>query len=199
MLSSPYTLKDFIGEGGNACVFTATKPQCSKVFAIKVVMKVKLDSNERKKKVLIREIDLMRKLDHPRILKLHEVIHLEDSIHLVLDLAEGGDLLKRVIAKGKFPESQVKEFMVGLLEVLIYLHERGVVHRDIKLENILLASKGPIKDFILADFGLAIDHNESSMKSRCGSPGYIAPEILKKQKYSEKVDIYSAGVICFIL
>lgn len=199
MQASAYSLLEFLGKGGNASVYKAIKPPDSSFFAVKVIMKSQLTDNPRKQNALSREINLMRKLDHPHILKLHEVLYFEDSVQLVLDYAEGGDLLRRVLSCQSFPEAKVKEFMKRLLEVLVYLHARGIVHRDLKLENILLRSKSSILDFLLADFGLAIDHNESSMKSRCGSPGYIAPEILQKKKYSEKVDLFSAGVICYIL
>jgi serine/threonine protein kinase len=199
MQASPYTLSEYVGKGANASVYKAFKPPNMKdPFAVKVMDRARIE-DPRRKQTLLREISCMRKLDHPKVLKLYEVLDFPDTIQLVLEFIEGGDLLKRVMAVGRFPEDQVKIFMKGLLEVLTYLHSVGIVHRDLKLENILLTSRTSLTDFKIADFGLAIDHNADTMISRCGSPGYIAPEILRKEQYGRKVDVFSAGVICYIL
>ncbi|CAG9335834.1 unnamed protein product [Blepharisma stoltei] len=136
----------------------------------------------------------MRKLNHPNITHLHQVFESDTHIYMILDYAKGGSLYEKIIKKQTLPETSVLKFCRELLKVLKYLNSKKIVHRDIKLENILLDSQDDNLDFKLADFGLATKIT-GELTLRCGSPGYIAPEILRKEKYGYKVDIFGAGVI----
>ncbi len=181
-----------------------------KVFAIKSVDKRKIVSNRMTLYSLQREIEIMRLMDHPWITKLHEVYENEIYIHMVTEYLEGGELFDILQHHSKYSEKEVSRAIQCVLEALAYCHEHHVIHRDIKPENLLLMyfidriarGSDPKKDLSLkvADFGLAtITNPEVPEKQRCGSPGYVAPEVLNNQGYGTKADIFSVGVILYIL
>ena len=148
---------------------------------------------------MVNEIILMKILDHPNIIKLYEVYEGEYHIYLVMELLKGGELFDRIVKKGINKEKDACIIIVRLLSALEYLHELGIMHRDIKPENLILKDE---KDFEikLADFGLAEFVTKTDLLfRRCGTPGYVAPEILADKPYDTKVDVFSAGVILYIL
>ncbi|OMJ84280.1 hypothetical protein SteCoe_14624 [Stentor coeruleus] len=147
---------------------------------------------------IFNEIAILRKLDHKNIIKLYKVYEDEKTICLILEYVQYGNMLKRILKKKKMHEKQVMHFARSFFEVLEYIHSKGIIHRDLKLENILMTSNIEDSEFKLADFGLAC-YIDKSFKSKSGSPGYMAPEILRGSPYSTKVDIFSAGIIIFIL
>jgi serine/threonine protein kinase len=141
----------------------------------------------------------MRYVNHPLVLCIHRVYEDLDHIHLVLDHVPGGELFSRIIKRGKFCEQNAAQFASNLLQALDYLHTNGIVHRDLKPENILMTSETDDTVFQIADFGLATFISNEVLSLRCGSPGYVAPEILKNKSYGTKVDIFSAGIVMYIL
>ena len=147
---------------------------------------------------LFNEISLLRKLDHKNIIKLFRVYEDSDHVYLILEYVASGNLLQKVVKDKKFRNEDIQLFCKTLFEALHYIHSQGVIHRDLKLENILMTSSKSLNDFKLADFGLAC-YSDKSFKLKSGSPGYMAPEILRGDSYSTKVDIFSAGVIIYIL
>lgn len=141
----------------------------------------------------------MRQIDHPNLIKMQEVFETDNSLYIIMNYYEGENLLELLKQKGKLDPDQGFTILKGLLEGLNYLHERNIMHRDIKPENILLQNKDK-RDPVLVDFGLATYVNqENKLFTRCGTPGYVAPEIANlKEKdvaYDEKCDIFSFGVI----
>jgi calcium/calmodulin-dependent protein kinase I len=139
----------------------------------------------------------MRKLDHPNIVRLYKVFEDSESISLLMEYVPYGNLYKRVQMRMQFNERDMVLFTRNLMDVLNYLHSKGIIHRDLKLENILMTSKYNDFEFKIADFGLACYLN--TMNKTCsGSPGYMAPEILKGVSYGIKADIFSAGVVIYI-
>mmetsp|Transcript_3126 Transcript_3126/g.2844 ORF Transcript_3126/g.2844 Transcript_3126/m.2844 type:complete len:231 (+) Transcript_3126:344-1036(+) len=187
-----------IGKGNYASVFLAeSKENCQK-FAVKRIQKSRISTMTNGIKSIVREIDIMRKLDHPNIVKLYNVYESDSEICLVLDYLEGGNLYERINRKKKFSEAIIRAFAIKFFGVLCYLDSMHIVHRDIKLENILLSSKLNDYEFKLADFGIA-DYCKENLSLRCGSPGYIAPEILRKEVYDTKADVFSIGVVLYIL
>ena len=141
----------------------------------------------------------MRILDHPGIIKLYEVYEGEHHIYLVMELLRGGELFDRVLKRGHYDEPDAAVMISRILSALQYIHSLGIMHRDLKPENLILKDDDDY-DIRLADFGLAefVDKKEFLFR-RCGTPGYVAPEILNDQPYDTKCDIFSAGVILYIL
>ena len=189
-----------IGSGNYATVYLGRRLVDQMPVAIKEIAKSALLPSEKACFSFINEVEIMRSLDHPHILK---VLHLyEDAAkyYFVLQYAPGGDLLQHLHSVGRLAEAQSAAFMKEFLRTMGYMHEKGVVHRDLKPDNVLLMSSGEVLDFKIADFGLAaLSSPGDSLTLRCGSPGYVAPEILERQAYDSKVDIFSAGVLLYIL
>lgn len=142
----------------------------------------------------------MRAIDHENIIKLYEVYESDKYIHLVFEYLEGGELFERIKSKGLYQEKDAISVMKNLLLALDYLHQKGIIHRDLKPENLILASKENDYALKIADFGLAsfIAKGES-LFLRCGSPGYVAPELLEDKGYNTKADIFSAGIILYVM
>lgn len=132
---------------------------------------------------------------------MHEVYENESHIFLVNELLKGGELFHKLKGHGQFDEPFVAKLMTNLLDSIHYISQRNILHRDIKPENLILRSKNDDTDLCLADFGLADYYNPKGgyMFSRCGTPGYVAPEVLADKIYDFKVDTFSAGIIMFIL
>jgi len=142
----------------------------------------------------------MRKLEHDNIIKLFEVYESDNHIYLVLELLHGGELFDRIVRKGQYSEKDACVLMRNLLSALAYMHSKGFMHRDLKPENLILKDNENDWDIKIADFGLStVIKCEEFLFKRCGTPGYVAPEILADEKYDEKVDVFSAGVILYIL
>ena len=141
----------------------------------------------------------MRSVDHPNIVKLYDFFDEKRYYYMAIELMEGGELFERIVKKTFYNEKEARDLIRILLDALAYLHHRHIVHRDLKPENLLL--KSPYNDFDikLADFGFAKKVNGKSLDTQCGTPGYVAPEILKGAKYGTEVDMWSCGVIVYIL
>lgn len=150
---------------------------------------------------------IMRRIDHPNLLKIYEVYESDNSVYFVLELLEGGELFTRLASKIYYDEEKIAKLIYNLLSALNHLHDKKLVHRDLKPENILLKTKESDTDIVIADFGLSTDIRfpEKILFKRCGTPGFVAPEVLnydEKKKvpfYDEKCDIFSVGVILYIL
>ncbi|CAG9324607.1 unnamed protein product [Blepharisma stoltei] len=197
-IENDYKFVKKIGKGSFADVYLAKDLITSENVAIKAIHKIVCLKSPNGLSSLVNEIEIMRKLDHPNIIKFYKIYESEHHISLVLDFLEGGELFTRVLSKGSYTEKEAARLIWKLLKVLKYLDSNQIIHRDVKLENIMLKSKDKNTSFKLIDFGLAC-YCEENLTLRCGSPGYIAPEILKKYPYSTKADVFSAGVILYIL
>eukprot|EP01017_Pseudomicrothorax_dubius_P024943 TRINITY_DN2657_c0_g1_i5.p1 TRINITY_DN2657_c0_g1~~TRINITY_DN2657_c0_g1_i5.p1 ORF type:complete len:420 (-),score=74.47 TRINITY_DN2657_c0_g1_i5:597-1856(-) len=195
-----YAITKAIGKGSFAIVYQATRYSDNAEFAIKSFDKRKIDPNSKNKAGLINEVNIMRTLNNPSIIRLYEVYETDNHINLVLELLKGGELFEKIIEKGFYTDKDAKVLMYKMLDALNYMHTKGIMHRDIKPENLILSSSENDVDIKIADFGLAtyVDLEEQLFK-RCGTPGYVAPEVLADQLYQQKVDVYSAGVILYIL
>ncbi|XP_006161168.1 calcium/calmodulin-dependent protein kinase type IV [Tupaia chinensis] len=152
------------------------------------------------KKIVRTEIGVLLRLSHPNIIKLKEIFETPTEISLVLELVTGGELFDRIVEKGYYSERDAADAVKQILEAVAYLHENGIVHRDLKPENLLYATPAPDAPLKIADFGLSkIVEHQVLMKTVCGTPGYCAPEILRGCAYGPEVDMWSVGVITYIL
>ncbi|KAK6510831.1 hypothetical protein TWF506_009925 [Arthrobotrys conoides] len=188
-----------LGSGHFATVFVAIEKSTGTKYAVKVFKKRRKDDGKGQMG-LQQEIAVLMSVHHPNVLCLKETFDEDDGIYLVLELAAEGELFNLIIEKGKLSEDETRKVFLQLLNGLKYLHERNIVHRDIKPENILLTDKNLTCK--LADFGLAkIIGEDSFTTSLCGTPSYVAPEILmpsRNRKYTKAVDIWSLGVVLYI-
>lgn len=144
----------------------------------------------------------MRLLAHKNLMRLYEIYESQNSIYISVELLEGGQLYDKIKSKHKFTPKEIKVVMKGILEGLEVMHAHNIMHRDLKPENILLRKEGDF-DCVITDFGLSQKANEDYMFVRCGTPGYVAPEVVNlkdlKSKYQPICDLFSVGVIFHLL
>jgi len=202
-IKKSYDLGADLGSGNFAVVRKAKNKnyadggQIPETVAVKIINKAKVeDMND-----IQREIEIMQMVDHKNVIKLYEIFDEPKQMHLVMELVTGGELFDRIVAKGNYTEKDAAVTIRTLCDALGYLHEKRIVHRDLKPENLLYASPDDDAAIKIADFGLArLVSSKDLMKTACGTPGYVAPEILKNQGYdSGAVDMWSTGVILYIL
>lgn len=149
------------------------------------------------------EVDLMRALDHPNIMKLHEVFETENSLYFILDLLEGGQLYDKMKAKHKYNPEEIRDIIRGLLEGIAEMHLKRIMHRDLKPENVLFRDSS-VKSIVIADLGLATRCDiPEYLFVRCGTPGFVAPEVVNIKNlnttYEPICDIFSIGLMFHIL
>ena len=195
---------DIIGTGSFGLVISAVKISTHEKIAIKIVDKKKdiIDIS-----ILNNEVNVIKKLNDKRILKIYEVLDTHKYFYIFMELIEGGSLKDLIINRYKNPntkylfrDSECAEIMKGLLESLEYLHKNCIIHRDIKPENIMFKNKDDLSSLILCDFGLAYKmQDEKFISSKCGTILYMAPEMIKNRKYDYLVDSFSAGIVLYIL
>lgn len=197
-LDNDFSKERILGQGSFAKVYLGIDNNDSKKYAIKSIDKSIIHKKPQMIAAIKNEIEIMKSLDHPYTVKLHKVYEDKENVHLILDYVEGGSLYNKLIKGGPYSEEKAAKLIRKMLKLLDYLATKKVVHRDIKLENIMLVSDKSSSNFKLADFGLAT-FGTSDLILKCGSPGYVAPEILKNSPYSSKVDVFSTGVCLFML
>lgn len=197
-LEEDYAIIKEIGKGNYAQVYLAQDLGTHEQFAIKSISKELLLRTPRGVSSVIGEVDIMRKISHSGLVQLYKVYETESNVSLVLDYMPGGDFFQKLQKRDRFPEFLAAKFMVNMLETLRYLHENHIIHRDLKPENLLMTKIDSDIDFKICDFGLSCLSGDEQVL-RCGSPGYVAPEILHRKPYTSKVDIFGAGVIMYII
>uniref|UniRef100_A0A1A8QR39 Calcium/calmodulin-dependent protein kinase type IV n=1 Tax=Nothobranchius rachovii TaxID=451742 RepID=A0A1A8QR39_9TELE len=189
-----YNIGSELGRGATSIVYRCEEKQTQKPYAVKVLKKT-ID-----KKIVRTEIGVLLRLSHPNIIQLKEIFETDTDITLVLELVTGGELFDRIVERGYYSERDAAHVIKQILEAVAYLHKNGVVHRDLKPENLLYADLSLDASLKIADFGLSkIIDDQVTMKTICGTPGYCAPEILRGNAYGPEVDMWSVGVILYIL
>eukprot|EP01026_Neomeris_dumetosa_P050353 TRINITY_DN4412_c0_g1_i1.p1 TRINITY_DN4412_c0_g1~~TRINITY_DN4412_c0_g1_i1.p1 ORF type:complete len:392 (-),score=46.63 TRINITY_DN4412_c0_g1_i1:2722-3744(-) len=196
-----YEVSETVGVGGFAVVKRGVDKQTRQDVAIKVVDKSRYGAGDNS---LEREIEVLTKVDHPNCIKLFAVYITNRKVYIVTELVSGGELLDRVTARGNYSERHAAILISQILEGVKYLHGHGIVHRDLKLENMIMLNERDDSPVKIADFGLSKFFSPDTILSTvCGSPQYVAPEVLGvasgSQAYSPAVDMWSVGVILFIL
>ncbi|KAG0261254.1 hypothetical protein BG011_001233 [Mortierella polycephala] len=194
---SQYERGPQLGAGNFATVFKATNRKTGAVYAVKVVKK-KDGFSGKVESSLEREIGILMSIDHENLLRICEVFNEPDFYYVVTELAPDGELFDQIIDKQKFTESETRHIFKQVLQGLKYLHDRGVVHRDLKPENILVMDKYEMTVKI-SDFGLAKMIGERVFfNTICGTPSYVAPEVIRNSEYGKGVDMWSLGVVLYI-
>lgn len=194
-----YDIKGLLGKGRYSHVMQVQCRSTGEQYALKVAQKLqKLEGNDYKV-----EISVLGRCCHPSILSLHEVLYSWDTVYLLLELAAGGDLLDRINTQGPFSEIRGKAVLRMIASGVSYLHDKGITHRDLKLENLLFKCQSEDSQILITDFGLA--HVAASPGSRrnmcetCGTAEYMSPEMLSGEEYCNKVDVWGLGVISYVV
>ncbi|XP_053308607.1 serine/threonine-protein kinase SIK3 [Spea bombifrons] len=191
-----YEIERTIGKGNFAVVKLATHIVTRAKVAIKIIDKTKLDEENLKK--IFREVQIMKMLCHPHIIRLYQVMETERMIYLVTEYASGGEIFDHLVAHGRMAEKEARKKFKQIVAAVHFCHCRNIVHRDLKAENLLLDANLNIK---IADFGFSNRFTPGQLlKTWCGSPPYAAPELFEGKEYDgPKVDIWSLGVVLYVL
>jgi len=193
-----YELKTELGRGAFSIVYQATHKPTGSQHAVKVINKKDLGKDYEKN--LKMEVDILKKVNHPNIIALKELFDTQDKLFLVMELVTGGELFDKIVEKGSYTESEAVQLVRKIVSAVEYLHNIGIVHRDLKPENLLLKKAGDDLEIAIADFGLSkIIGQQVMMQTACGTPSYVAPEVLNASGYGKEVDMWSIGVITYIL
>jgi len=193
-LEDKYEIGKELGRGGFSIVKKGKNKKTGDEVAIKCINKKNLKKDELQ--LLTREINIMQKLRHKSIIQLIDIFETPSELFLVLELVAGGELFDQIVERGSYSENDAASLIRQVLEGIDYMHKHGVVHRDLKPENLLCAAANVIK---IADFGLSKDVESGNLQTSCGTPSYVAPEVLLGGQYDNEVDIWSIGVITYVL
>ncbi|XP_050019275.1 serine/threonine-protein kinase 33 [Alexandromys fortis] len=202
-----YTFGRILGQGSFGMVSEATDKETGAKWAIKKVNKEKAGSSA--VKLLEREVNILKSVKHKHIIHLEQVFETPKQMYLVMELCEDGELKEVLDAKGHFSENETRLIIQSLASAIAYLHNKDIVHRDLKLENIMVKSSflddnnEMNLNIKVTDFGLAVrkhgSRSEGMMQTTCGTPIYMAPEVINAHEYSQQCDIWSIGVIMYLL
>lgn len=192
-----YIVKQLLGEGSFGQVKLVVHKRNQIERAMKIIRKIGV-SNEEKEQML-KEVSILKSLDHPNIIKIFDMYEDETNMYLIIEYCAGGELFDRV-HKETFSEAEAAKYIKQLLSAISYLHARNIVHRDLKAENLLFENDSSDANLKLIDFGVSCEFLKAGAKMRetLGTPYYIAPEVLL-QNYDEKCDVWSCGVILYII
>jgi len=192
-----YDIGKTLGVGSFAIVKECVNKKTGEKFAVKIIDKKHIEGQEA---MIKSEVNVIKQLRHPNIICLKEFYESERDIYLVTDLAKGGELFDHIIEKGSFTEKDAANLVKQILEAVNYMHKKNIVHRDLKPENLLFKDKSEDSPLMVTDFGLSKFTEASSLlNTSCGTPGYVAPEIISRKGHGIAVDLWSIGVITYVL
>uniref|UniRef100_A0A6Q2ZB21 Protein kinase domain-containing protein n=1 Tax=Esox lucius TaxID=8010 RepID=A0A6Q2ZB21_ESOLU len=192
-----FELKEILGTGAFSEVVLAQERSTGKMFAVKCIPKKALKGKESS---IENEIAVLRKIKHENIVALEDIYESSNHLYLVMQLVSGGELFDRIVEKGFYTEKDASTLIRQVLDAVNYLHKMGIVHRDLKPENLLYFNPQDESKIMISDFGLSkMEGSGEVMSTACGTPGYVAPEVLAQKPYSKAVDCWSIGVIAYIL
>jgi serine/threonine protein kinase len=180
-----------IGKGGFGRVWKIQSKKTKIKYALKEMSKLKI-IDKKSEKSINSEREFLSKLNHPFIVNMHYAFQDKENLYLVMDLLNGGDLRFHISRYRKFSEEQTRFFISNIIYALEYIHENNVIHRDIKPENLVLDEKGYVR---ITDFGIAKENMPDNSSETSGTPGYMAPEVMKSRNHSFPVDFFAIGVI----
>lgn len=192
-----YKFDKVLGEGSFAVVRKAMRKSTGEEVAVKIIDKNNLESDDQM--ALESEVEILSQIDHPNIVKLFEVFDDKTKFYMVMELMTGGELFDRIVEKEHYSEKEASDTLRPVVDAIRYCHSMGIAHRDLKPENLLFSSPDPKAEIKITDFGLAKVLSNDLMTTACGTPGYVAPEILLGKGYGHEVDYWSIGVILYVL
>lgn len=196
-IKSIFDFKEVLGTGAFSEVVMARERATGKMVAIKCIPKKALKGKETS---IENEIAVLRKIKHENIVALEDIYESSNHLYLIMQLVSGGELFDRIVEKGFYTEMDASRLIRQVLDAVNYLHSMGIVHRDLKPENLLYFSPHDDSKIMISDFGLSkMEGTGGVMATACGTPGYVAPEVLAQKPYSKAVDCWSIGVIAYIL
>jgi serine/threonine protein kinase len=193
-----YTLGDLLGKGAFSAVYNGIHNKTGQRYAIKVIDKTKLTPKDVES--IVMEINLLSTIDHPNVLRMYDHHSEKDKVYIVTELCEGGELFDRITQREYYAESDAQTVLRDIAKALQHCHAKKIVHRDLKPENILLLTPDADSPLKIADFGFAKQMMDAQdLTTALGTPTYIAPEVLKREPYDTSVDLWSLGVIAYVL
>jgi len=196
--ASNYDLKEQIGKGAFAVVHLAISKKTSEKCAVKIIDKKEANAEQDEKR-LQTEVTILKRVKQENIVDLKDMYETPLKLYLVMELVTGGELFDKIVEKGSYSEKEASIVVRKILNAVHYLHTNGIAHRDLKPENLLLRSENDT-DVMLSDFGLSkIIGEDTMMQTACGTPYYVAPEVLSATGYGPEVDLWSVGVITYLL
>jgi calcium/calmodulin-dependent protein kinase I len=196
-ITDDYKIGKQLGSGAFSVVKEGQHKVTGQQVAIKIIKKSTVAGDDIK--LLRREVQNLKQLQHPNIMKLYEVYEDKDEFYLVLELIKGKELFDKIVERGNYSERDAANITRQFIAAIEYLHSRGIAHRDLKPENLMSCGEGDQEVIKLADFGLSKNFGDEKLMTSCGSPGYVAPEVLECESYDKLVDMWSVGVILYIL
>jgi len=190
-----YELGEELGRGEFSTVVLGRKKDTGEEFAIKCIEKHEVDTDR-----LETEVEILKAVEHPHIISLEEFFDTPETLYLVMELVSGGELFDKITDLGAYSEHTAAVLVKNILSAVLYLHELNIAHRDLKPTNLLLKDDEDLTNVKIADFGLSkIIGENTMMQTACGTPIYVAPEVLTGEAYEKEVDMWSVGVITYIL
>ncbi|CAD8062104.1 unnamed protein product [Paramecium sonneborni] len=190
-----YEILKKLGQGGFGQVYQVRHLKTNLIRAVKIISRSSVESET----LLLQETEILKNLDHPNIVKILEIFKDNQHLYLITECLDGGELIDRVKKITNYSEEIAKIYMKQILSAMIYCHERKIVHRDLKPENILFDTLDINSNLRVIDFGASEKMMSKKLTTKIGTPYFLAPEILKSNGYDEKVDVWSCGVILYIL
>ncbi|EFA79379.1 myosin light chain kinase [Heterostelium album PN500] len=185
-------------ESAFSIVYLGVHRETQLQYAIKVINKSNLGKDYEKN--LKMEVDILKRVNHPNIVALKELFDTPNNLYLVMELVTGGELFDKIVEKGSYCEADAVQLVRKIVSAVQYLHNANIAHRDLKPENLLLKTASSDLEVAIADFGLSkLVSQETMMQTACGTPSYVAPEVLNATGYDKEVDMWSVGVITYIL
>ena len=185
-----------LGVGSYGRVYLVTHNITQKKYALKVINKRKLTQTYGTCQLMLNEIDIHSKINHPNIIRLYNFKETEEEINILLEYAENGNLFSLIQKENGFPEHMAYKYFIQIVNAVYFLHQNNIIHRDIKPENILIGDNGVLK---LCDFGWAKEITVNNRSTFCGTIEYMAPEIVGSEKYDFGVDVWSLGILLYEL
>ena len=198
-----YKLGAVIHNGQTAKIYECTHQRTNVIYAVKMIERKQPSRKSVKRtmaEMVLREVAILDSLKHPSIIEIKELFEDDDYFYLVMERMRGGDVFDKLIQIKKYTEADAKKLVKSLLIAAEFFHSHNVAHRDLKPQNILLKSNTNMHDIVISDFGFSCRvHKPMSLSTRCGTPSYVAPEVLKNAPYDQSVDMWSIGVIIYVL